>query len=257
MNTNRLYKILAFSALIAEFIIFFMLFGKIRNLILEFNPASNQKTIYVFLVLAVIISVFLFILSILVTNKSVSNEKYANKRITYNEDYSTQNKHQDVQTNEELLDVEYYIKKIIPKEDTNLTIVKYTEKLLSNLAKEFDIVQGLFFIKEKETDTFNIVGKYAYFGDEEPKSFVLGETLSGQVAKNKTTLNLNEIPDNYVTILSGLGSSSPNQLIIIPIVIEEKTVAIIELASFKKFKQNFSDLFEGMSEQIGKALLKY
>ncbi|HAF31155.1 MAG TPA: hypothetical protein DCG75_19120 [Bacteroidales bacterium] len=257
MNTNRIYKILAFSALIAEFIIFFMLFGKIRNLILEFNPSANQKMIYIFLIFAVIIAVFLFVLTIIATNKSHSEEKYSNKGIIINEQHSKQKKVEDNQTDEELLDVESYIKKIIPKEDTKLTLVKYTEKLLSNLAKEFDIVQGLFFVKEKESDTFNIIGKYAYFGDEEPKSFNLGETLSGQVAKNKTTLNLKEIPDNYVTILSGLGSSSPNQLIIIPIVLEEQTVAIIELASFKKFKQNFSDLFEGMSEQIGKALLKY
>lgn len=257
MNASRIYKTLAFSALIAEFVIFFMLFGMIRNLIIELNPSANQKMIYVFLILAVVILVFLFIISIIVTNKSVSNEKYANKGVAFLEDNTKQNSVEDDQNKEDLLDVEYYIKKIIPKEDSKLTLVKYTEKILSNLAKEFDIVQGLFFVKEKESVSFNIAGKYAYFGDEEPKSFNLGETLSGQVAKNKTTLNLKEIPDNYVTILSGLGSSSPNQLIIIPIVLEDNTVAIIELASFKKFKQNFSDLFEGMSEQIGKALLKY
>ncbi|MFC2152410.1 GAF domain-containing protein, partial [Bacteroidota bacterium] len=138
-----------------------------------------------------------------------------------------------------------------------LDLTKFSEKLLSNIAKEFDIVQGLLFLKDKKSNTYNITGKYAYFGDEEPESFKLGETLSGQVAKNKQTLILKEIPENYVTILSGLGSSSPNHVIIIPIVVEDKTTAIIELASFKEFKQNFNNLFDGMSEQIGKALLKH
>lgn len=257
MNNIRTYKISAFIALIAEFIIFFMLFGKIRNLILEFKPSVSQQSIYILLIFAIIILVFLFTIAILATNSKESKEKYEKRTTLLIEENSIQNTINEKLSDEDLLNVENYIRKIIPKEDAKLDLVKYTEKILSNIAKEFDIVQGLFFVKEKESDIFNIAGKYAYFGDEEPKSFSLGETLSGQVAKNKTTLNLKEIPDGYVTILSGLGSSSPNHLIIIPIVLEEKTVAIIELASFKKFKQNFSDLFEGMSDQIGKSLIKY
>jgi putative methionine-R-sulfoxide reductase with GAF domain len=257
MNTNRIYKILTFLALIAELIIFFVLFGKIRNLILDYNISENQQPTYVLLILAVIISVFLFTLSILASYKRDSEEKYIKKEINLLEENSKQKVVDEKQADEELLDIENYIKKFLPKDNSKLDLVKYTEKILSNTAKEFDIVQGLFFVKEKKSDIFNIAGKYAYFGDEEPKSFSLGETLSGQVAKNKTALNLKEIPENYVTILSGLGSSSPNHLIIIPIILEDKTIAIVELASFNEFKRNFSDLFEGMSDKIGKTLMKY
>lgn len=257
MNTNRIYKILTFLALFAELIIFFVLFGKIRNLILDYNISENQQPTYVLLILAVIISVFLFTLSILVSYKKDSEEKYIKKEINLLEENSKQKVVDEKQVDEELLDIENYIKKFLPKDNSKLDLVKYTEKILSNTAKEFDIVQGLFFVKEKKSDIFNIAGKYAYFGDEEPKSFSLGETLSGQVAKNKTALNLKEIPENYVTILSGLGSSSPNHLIIIPIILEDKTIAIVELASFNEFKRNFSDLFEGMSDKIGKTLMKY
>lgn len=257
MKTNKIYKTLAFLALLAEFMLGFMLFGKIRNLILEFNPSENYKLVYILIILFIIVAVFLFVLSIMASGKTDYKETIEKKEISSTKENSKKNYNEELLNHEELIDVENYIKKILPKENTKLDIVKYTEKILSNLAKEFDIVQGLFFVKEKETDTFNIIGKYAYFGDEEPKSFMLGETLSGQVAKNKTTLNLQEIPENFVTILSGLGSSSPNHLIIIPIVLEEKTIAIIELASFKEFKHNFSDLFEGLSEPIGKTLLKY
>ena len=257
MNTNRIYKILAFLAIIVELIIFFVLFGKIRNLILHYNISENQQSIYILLILAVIIVVFLFILSFLTSYEKYSDEEYTKKEINLLEENSNQKIVDEKQTNEELLDIENYIKKILPKDDSKLDLVKYTEKILSNIAKDFDVVQGLFFVKEKKSDIFNVAGKYAYFGDEEPKNFSLGETLSGQVAKNKTSLNLKEIPENYVTILSGLGSSSPNHLIIIPIVLEDKTIAILELASFKEFKRNFIDLFEGMSDQIGKTLMKY
>lgn len=163
----------------------------------------------------------------------------------------------DKELQDETIDIEGYIKRIIPKDTPKLDVKKYTEKILSNFAKEFDIVQGLFFVREKKSDIFNITGKYAYFGEEDPKSFKLGESLSGQVAKNKTILYLNDIPENYVTILSGLGSSSPSTLLLIPIIVNDKTIGVVELASFKEIKRKFNDLFEELSEQIGKTLSNY
>ncbi|NOQ24728.1 MAG: GAF domain-containing protein [Bacteroidales bacterium] len=256
MDTNKIYKILASLALISAFIVFFVLFGKIQNLLLEYK-ISDKQSINILLILVVILTVFLFTLSILASSKHSNQDKYSNNEIDIFKEKSKQQVVDKDENEEELLNVENYIKKILPKVDSKLKLEKYTEKILSNIAKEFDIVQGLFFVKDREKDIYHITGKYAYFGDEEPKSFNLGETLSGQVAINKIALNLKDIPDNYVTILSGLGSSSPNHLIIIPIIIEDKTIAIIELASFKEFKRNFSDLFEGMSNQIGETLLKY
>jgi transcriptional regulator with GAF, ATPase, and Fis domain len=256
MKTNRIYKILASLVLVSTLIIFFVLFGKIQNLMLKYT-ISDSESIYPLLVSAAILTAFLFILSILVSSKQSTQEKYSNNGINIFEEKSKQQIVEEDDIKEEILDIEHYIKRILPKVDTKLSIEKYTEKVLSNIAKEFDIVQGLFFVKDRDKDTYHITGKYAYFGDEEPKSFNLGETLSGQVAKNKTAINLKDIPDNYVTILSGLGSSSPNHLIIIPIIFEDKTIAIIELASFKEFKRNFSELLEGMSNQISKTLLKY
>jgi putative methionine-R-sulfoxide reductase with GAF domain len=256
MDTNKTYKILASLAIISAFIVFFVLFGKIQNLLLEYK-ISDKLSINTLLIIAVILTVFLFTLSILASSKQSNQDNYSNNEIDIFDEKSNQLVIDDDENKEELLNVEIYIKKILPKVDSKLNLVKYTEKILSNIAKEFDIVQGLFFVKDREKDIYHITGKYAYFGDEDPKSFNLGETLSGQVAKNKIALNLKDIPDNYVTILSGLGSSSPNHLIIIPIIVEDKTIAIVELASFKEFKRNFSDLFEGMSNQISEALLKY
>jgi len=257
MNKNTVLKILSVSVLLASFIVFFSLFAKIRNLVLVHNIDNSQVTLYVLISLSLLLTVALFILSLLNLNTQTSEEKYG-KKATYEFDTGKkENKKDRDQSTEENLDVEYFSNKIIPKENTKLDLTKYTEKILSNIAKEFDIVQGLFFVREKDSDIFSIAGKYAYFGDEEPKSFNLGETLSGQVAKNQAVLNLKEIPENYITILSGLGSSSPNHLIIIPVITNGKTIAIIELASFKEFKGNFKELFQAMSERIGSALLKY
>ena len=261
MFNLKKYKTLAFVSILAELVILFFAFGRIQNLILNNGVSETGKSVYLFIAIAAVIAVILFILSLININKDSSEEKYKNNKLSFSETGSTQKQSIEGKEKEDLLDAESYLKKILPKENSKLDLTKYTEKILSNIAKEFDIVQGLFFVKDKESDIFNISGssspKYAYFGDEEPESFKMDETLSGQVAKNQTILNLKEIPEKYITILSGLGSSSPNQLIIIPIIYEGKSIAIIELASFKVFKQNFIDLFEVISNEIGKVLSKY
>lgn len=252
MSRNGLYKILAFLILLAELIVFFILFGQINEL------AESAGSTKILLVIAVILTVSLFILTISATYKKDSEDKYnRDNKLTSLKDESKTKASEDQSDDNEILDVVSYLKRILPKPSAKLNVEKLTEKILSNIAKEFDIVQGLFFIKEKEKDVFNIVGKYAYFGEEEPKSFKTGETISGQVAKNKKALILEEIPDDYITILSGLGSSSPDHVIIIPIISDNETIAIIELASFKEFKSNFIDLFEGMSDEIANTISKY
>lgn len=201
---------------------------------------------------------FFFILTIIIANKKESlliEQKL--EPLTINEDKVEENKIQKDKTVTENLDIDHYFKKLLPKEDAKLTLDKYTEKILSNFAKEFNIVQGLIFIRAKGSDQFLIAGKYAYFGDTDPQGFKMGETLSGQSALNKTILYLSDIPENYVTILSGLGSSSPNHLIIIPVVVNNQTIAIIELASFKEFKQSWQKLFEEIAKRIGESLSKY
>lgn len=256
MSNLKIYKILAFVSLFAELIISFILFSNIRNLSVENNLTEIGNTNYILIVLLIIFTLILFISAIL-SGRQYETENLSSEIKILDEDTSRKDENANDLSKDELLDIDNYTKKILPKEDSKLTLEKYTEKFLSNIAKEFNIVQGLFFVKEKESDVFNIAGKYAYFGEEEPKKFKLGEGLSGQAAKNKTILNMKDIPENYVTILSGLGSSSPNHLIIIPIVFNNETVALIELASFKEFKKNFNELFEGLSENIAKALGKY
>jgi len=145
--------------------------------------------------------------------------------------------------------------RIMPAEGTHFdNVAVYSEKLLQNIAKELDIVQGLIFVLNDADQKFHVSGEYAYFSEEQPRSFPLGETLSGQVAKNKKMLNLKKLPDGYITVLSGLGKSSPRHLIIVPIVHEGKSIGVMELASFKHFGENEELLAMKISELMANLL---
>ena len=127
---------------------------------------------------------------------------------------------------------------LIPKQPAK-NVEEYAEILLSAIAKRFDIVQGIVFHKNKKSQKYTFTGGYAYFSEDKPREFIEGETLSGQVAKNKVILNLTNVPENYITILSGLGKGSPKYLLIVPIINKDGDCAgIIELASFKPFGDN-------------------
>ena len=66
-----------------------------------------------------------------------------------------------------------------------MTIEKFTEKVLANIAKVSELVQGVFYIKDKGTGNFELKGNMQYYANQLPASFIEGETLPGQVAKDK------------------------------------------------------------------------
>ena len=121
---------------------------------------------------------------------------------------------------------------------------KFGEKLLSKIANKFQIVQGLIFIKNQDNEKFSIKSTYAYYSDEMPEDFTFGEGLTGQVAKNKKPLNIKEIPEGYIKILSGLGEGVPSNLLIFPVIDKNnEVIGIVELASFINFEKGMEDQF--------------
>ncbi len=130
----------------------------------------------------------------------------------------------------------------------------YTEKILQNIAKELNIVQGVLFVLDDTDQLFHLVGKYAYMSDNVPNPFPVGESLTGQVAQDCQIQNIQNVPDGYITIMSGLGKGNPHHLLIVPVALYEGCIAVIELASFSPFGKREEDLMEGVAESIANRL---
>lgn len=127
----------------------------------------------------------------------------------------------------------------------------YFDKLLSNFAKAFDIVQGVAYALNPKIEKFEIKSTYAYYTPDTDKTFELGEGINGQVAKDKKALMLDNIPENYIqVVVSGLGQGSPKHLIFIPLVNKGKTVALVELATFEKKSYNMNLLTDKINKRI-------
>jgi len=135
----------------------------------------------------------------------------------------------------------------------NTTIEKYPntdiEPLLQELCRHLKLDLGMVF-KLNDDDEFENVFNYAYFSDEKPQNFKLGDGLHGQVAMNMKAVQLNEIPDNYVKITSASGFVLPKNVYMIPIVNDGKTVLYFEFADMKAFKSNTFELLVEFVEKI-------
>jgi hypothetical protein len=126
--------------------------------------------------------------------------------------------------------------------DITLNSENYANQVLINISKQIDIFQGIFFLRSNVDGVFRKAGTYAYYSEDEFPEFHEGVGLTGQVATNKKLLNVVNIPEKYLTVLSGLGKSSPGNLLIFPVIHNQITIGIVELASFIKF--------DGFVEQI-------
>jgi signal transduction histidine kinase/HAMP domain-containing protein len=79
----------------------------------------------------------------------------------------------------------------------------------------------------------------------------LGKGLVGQCALEKERILLTNVPNSYIKIQSGLGSSSPVNVIVLPVLFETEIKAVIELASFEPFNETHLDFLSQLTESIG------
>lgn len=126
---------------------------------------------------------------------------------------------------------------------------KFGDSVLYALSKQIDVAVGLVF--KYNNEEFNPVATFAYYNDEQPQSFKLGEGISGQVAKDRKAMFLNELPNKSLTIVSGLGQIEVNNLAIIPILKDNNAIGLIEIATFKPFEKGFINKIDDISNAIG------
>jgi HAMP domain-containing protein/CheY-like chemotaxis protein/signal transduction histidine kinase len=88
-------------------------------------------------------------------------------------------------------------------------------------------------------------------GDSLPRTYRMGAGLVGQCAFEKRQILLNDIPNDYVRISSGLGEAPPRNVIVLPLLFEGEVKAVIELASLRHFTQTHLMFLAQLTESIG------
>ena len=107
----------------------------------------------------------------------------------------------------------------------------------------------------KEDQTLRLVGSYAFQQRKGLHSaFNPGEGLVGQAALEKKYILMTECPADYISIQSGLGSAVPKNILVYPLLLNDKVQGIIELGAFKEFSEKDLSFLAEAAENIAIAL---
>jgi HAMP domain-containing protein/CheY-like chemotaxis protein/signal transduction histidine kinase len=133
----------------------------------------------------------------------------------------------------------------------DLTTVGRT--LLSELAPLVNAHQAVIYQMETE-DEKKLVLLSAYAGDRQDghlRRVDPGEGLVGQCALEKRRILIRDLPDSKVTIRSGLFEAVPRNVIVLPVLFEDRVKAVIELASLGVFTASHLAFLEQLTASIG------
>jgi len=130
--------------------------------------------------------------------------------------------------------------------------------IISNLVKYLNANQGgLFLYNEtnKKDVYLEMAASIAYDRRKFMQKIIRpGDGLVGTCLLEKKKIYITNVPDDYIEVRSGLGTSNPRCVLIVPLMMEGVVVGVIELASFVKFQEYEIEFIEKVSESIASSL---
>lgn len=137
---------------------------------------------------------------------------------------------------------------------------KLSENLISNVVTYVGAkVGGLFILEEDETSNQKFLQlRAAYAYDRKKyisKRVEIGEGIVGQCYLEAQTVYMAKVPNNYLSITSGLGEANPNSLLVIPLRTNDKIEGVLELASLKPFKPHEIEFLEKLGELLASSII--
>jgi ligand-binding sensor domain-containing protein/GAF domain-containing protein len=121
-------------------------------------------------------------------------------------------------------------------------------KILSALVKRCEVVAGAIYLYDESSD--ELVKQSNYGFSTVRLAISPGSGQIGECFATRQSIVISNLPDNYFSITSGLGSAKPQALLLVPLQYEEICVGVIELASFTEIPQYRKQFIEALSAQL-------
>jgi len=224
-------------------VIFFLILTALLYLAVNETNIKTDNSNLIIIFFGIFISGgFLLTLNLLGRNTISTEDSQLTDKKT---DHKSKDQKDDIELN-----VKEYVDGILYDIHKITTIKELSELILKNFAKTFQIVQGIIYVYNNSSNKFIPASSYAFFSENKLSEFETGDGIAGQVANDQNIKLIQNIADDYITVLSGLGKSSANNLLIIPVVYNNKTIAVIELASFDDFPENYKNIYKKINKTI-------
>ncbi len=135
---------------------------------------------------------------------------------------------------------------------------EFSYHIISNLVKYIDANQGGIFMVNDDDKNDVFVELLAFYAYERrkymEKRIEVGVGLIGRCVQEQKTIYMTELPDEYISVTSGLGQSVPNALLIVPLKVNDEIFGVVELAGFSEFEDHVIKFVEEVGESIASTI---
>jgi len=124
--------------------------------------------------------------------------------------------------------------------------------LLSELAPLVNAQQGVLYQMDAEMPgSMLLLSSFADSTEGHQERVRVGEGLVGQCALEKRRMLITNLPKDTIPVRSGLFKAVPRNVIVLPILFEDRVKAVIELASLSAFTTSHLAFLEQLTSSIG------
>lgn len=139
----------------------------------------------------------------------------------------------------------------------NESIELLYQDLISQLIKYLDASQGGLYIinTTAEEPHLDLVSSSSFTREQfEITKIEFGEGIVGRVAMDKELMVLDNLPDTFYKVSSGLGEALPTSVIVVPMITNDEIFGVVELATFKPLDKYHIEFLERVSEMFASTL---
>jgi signal transduction histidine kinase/CheY-like chemotaxis protein len=133
------------------------------------------------------------------------------------------------------------------------TISQLAQEAITTIVSYLECESGLFYSAYDSKLRFEAGYAVSNF-EAVPKELRFGETLIGQAAAQKKIVHLQEVPNTFLQIRSGLGAAQPAHVVVVPLYVDTIVKGVIEIASLHEISQAKLEFLKEASADIAIAI---
>lgn len=132
-----------------------------------------------------------------------------------------------------------------------LNVTSLSQQAINEISSYLGVQVGALYLFEEKNQILTLQSGYAFKETgSHPTTFRLGEGLVGQAAEEKRVIIIQDVPEDYIKVTSGLGEAGPQVIVISPLLFGSSLKGVIEIAS----TGSISDLHLAYLEQAAPIL---
>jgi CheY-like chemotaxis protein len=133
----------------------------------------------------------------------------------------------------------------------DLDLQTLSTQIVTFVAEYLHSQMGTLYLLENDEKTLRLYGSYAFIKRKRlNEEFRVGEGMVGQAAFGRQMISLTELPEDYTRITSSTGDMMPRNVVVQPLLYDNKLLGVIELASKEVLNDQKLDFLIAVSENI-------